>query len=58
MGVCVEESMCLYVSTCVFACVFLSSVEIVSRAGAECLIEKITNDEAAVKYGPKIAPSS
>lgn len=45
--------MYLYVSTCVFAC-----VEIMSCAGIECLIEKITNDEAAVKYGTKIAPSS
>lgn len=42
---------------CVCMCV-LSSVEIVSHAGIECLIEKITNDEAAVKYGTKIAPSS
>lgn len=50
--------MYLCANTCVFACVFLSSVEIMSRAGAECLIEKITNDEAAVKYGTKIAPSS
>lgn len=50
--------MCLYVSTCVFACTFLSPVETMRRAGTECLIEKITNDEAAVKYGTKIALSS
>lgn len=40
------------------ACVFLSSVEIMSCVGIQCLIETITNDEAAVKYGTKIAPSS
>lgn len=48
----------MYVSMCVFACVVLSLVEIMSHVGIECLIEKITNDEAAVKYGTKIAPSS
>lgn len=58
LRICAEESMHLYVSTCVFPCVFLPSVEIMSRAGVECLIEKITNDEAAVKYGTKIALSS
>jgi len=50
--------MYLCVSRRVFACVFRSSVEIMSHVGIECLIEKITNDEAAVKYGTKIAPSS
>lgn len=53
-----EESMRLYVSMCVFACAFLSSAETMSHRRLECLIEKITNDEAAVKYGTKIAPSS
>lgn len=39
-------------------CMRVSLVEIMSHVGIECLIEKITNDEAAVKYGTKIAPSS
>lgn len=39
-------------------CMHVSLVEIMSHVGIECLIEKITNDEAAVKYGTKIAPSS
>lgn len=50
--------MCLYVNTCVFAWVFFPSLEMTSHTRIEYLIEKITNDEAAVKYGTKIAPSS